>query len=58
MFRYCDRLIKAPILPATTLAEQCYGGMFYDCESLDDISIAYTGDFGDYYFDDLSSGGD
>ena len=34
MFAYCNRLEKAPDLPATTLALHCYYGMFYDCERL------------------------
>ena len=34
MFRGCTSLIKAPVLPATTLFDYCYNGMFYDCQSL------------------------
>ena len=34
MFYGCTNLIKAPELPATTLANYCYDGMFYGCTSL------------------------
>ena len=34
MFKDCKSLVKAPALPATTLADYCYYGMFYDCTSL------------------------
>ena len=34
MFRYCQSLITAPELPATTLANGCYFLMFCECESL------------------------
>lgn len=32
-------------LPATTLAQQCYEYMFYNCSSLSEISLGWTGDF-------------
>ena len=34
MFKGCTSLTKAPLLPATTLAEYCYAFMFYNCTSL------------------------
>ena len=34
LFDGCISLTKAPILPATTLAQNCYGGMFSHCTSL------------------------
>ena len=34
LFRDCASLTNAPELPATTLAERCYYGMFYKCTSL------------------------
>ena len=34
MFENCSRLIKAPQLPARTLAESCYEDMFKGCTSL------------------------
>jgi len=34
LFYNCDRLTKAPLLPATTLTETCYYGMFWGCTRL------------------------
>ena len=34
LFEYCDELVTAPKLPATTLATYCYRSMFEDCTSL------------------------
>ena len=34
MFHGCTSLTKAPVLPATTLAEYCYHSMFSQCTSL------------------------
>jgi len=34
LFSDCTTLTKAPVLPATTLAEGCYEGMFSGCASL------------------------
>ena len=34
MFYDCTSLTKAPALPATTLANECYYCMFYGCTSL------------------------
>lgn len=34
MFNGCKSLTHAPELPATTLANNCYSGMFYECTSL------------------------
>ena len=34
LFQHCTSLTKAPVLPATTLAEGCYFEMFDGCESL------------------------
>ena len=34
LFNECLNLTKAPELPATTLTEKCYYGMFYGCKSL------------------------
>jgi hypothetical protein len=34
MFHGCTSLTEAPELPATTLADYCYGGMFMGCTSL------------------------
>ena len=34
MFQSCTSLTKAPVLPATTLADSCYYDMFGSCQSL------------------------
>ena len=34
LFKSCRPLIKAPVLPATTLANHCYDSMFSGCQSL------------------------
>ena len=34
LFKECSVLTSAPELPATTLADECYVGMFYGCTSL------------------------
>lgn len=45
MFHGCRSLSAAPELPATTLAQGCYDSMFYNCTSIEEIKIAYTGNF-------------
>ena len=39
MFYNCSSLTKAPELPATTLAENCYGSMFQYCTALTQASF-------------------
>ena len=34
LFKGCSKLLSAPELPATTLAENCYFEMFYNCTAL------------------------
>ena len=34
LFERCTSLTKAPLLPATSLSDNCYANMFYYCESL------------------------
>ena len=34
MFDSCTALTAAPVLPATTLANNCYYDMFYGCSNL------------------------
>ena len=34
MFQGCTTLTTAPVLPATTLANNCYTGMFQGCKAL------------------------
>ena len=47
MFRGCYLLTKAPELPATTLADKCYGYMFQSCINLNYIKVGFT-NWGDY----------
>ena len=42
MFGGCTSLVKAPTLPATTLADSCYGDMFYGCTKLSYIKCLAT----------------
>jgi hypothetical protein len=42
MFYRCTNLRTAPELPATTLAKDCYVGMFYDCTNLNYIKCLAT----------------
>ena len=39
LFRRCTSLTKAPVLPATALANYCYMSMFYGCTSLVDAPV-------------------
>ena len=34
LFKDCTSLVKAPVLPVTTLSEDCYSNMFDGCQSL------------------------
>ena len=42
MFQRCTSLTTAPALPATTLTDSCYGGMFYYCSNLNYIKCLAT----------------
>ena len=42
MFTGCTGLTTAPVLPAATLADFCYYGMFYGCSSLNSITCLAT----------------
>ena len=42
MFYGCTSLTTAPELPATILADDCYGYMFYGCTSLNYIKMLAT----------------
>lgn len=44
MFLGCTALVKAPELPATTLAYGCYGGMFINCSKLSTVTMLATSD--------------
>ena len=38
-------ITKAPYIKATTLAVECFRGMFHNCTSLREIKLDYTGNF-------------
>jgi hypothetical protein len=42
MFSGCSSLTTAPELPATTLARECYRGIFENCVGLNSITVAFT----------------
>lgn len=45
MFCYCESLVTAPLLPATTLSYYCYSGMFEGCTALENVyCLAETDD--------------
>ena len=45
MFDYCESLVTAPLLPATSLEENCYSGMFEGCTALENVyCLAETDD--------------
>lgn len=39
LFYYCGVLTSAPELPATTLADDCYYNMFYNCKKLSTVTM-------------------
>ena len=50
MFRNCTSLTTSPRLPATTLSNSCYQGVFYGCTNLNSITLDYTDYFSTDYF--------
>ena len=44
MFYGCTALVKAPDLPATELAVNCYSGMFINCSKLSTVTMLATSD--------------
>ena len=44
MFWSCTNLASAPELPATVLAEACYGSMFLDCTKLSTVTMLAPSD--------------
>ena len=52
MFDGCTSLTKAPVLPATTLAQKCYFGMFSGCSSLNEVRCEISSS---YSSSDISS---
>ena len=62
MFYYHQKLVIPPVLPATTLAESCYEGMFNQCYNIKPLALPATvlanncyKDMFRYTFIDLSS---
>jgi len=50
LFDYCSRLIQAPALPATDLADYCYYKMFNYCSSLTQAPDLPATDLADYCY--------
>jgi hypothetical protein len=48
MFNNCPSLTTAPELPATTLANGCYSGMFRKCTKLNYIKMLATDIYANY----------
>ena len=45
MFNFCENLVTAPLLPATSIEENCYSGMFEACTALENVyCLAETDD--------------
>ena len=42
LFSYCEGLINAPVLPATTLTQGCYSYMFNECPKINYIKMLAT----------------
>ena len=42
MFKYCNNLKEAPVLPATTLVRSCYANMFTGCNNIEKIEVNFT----------------
>ena len=56
MFRNCTSLTAAPRLPATTLSNSCYQGLFYGCSHLNSITLDYIDSFSTEYFNEWVAG--
>ena len=56
LFEYCDELVTAPKLPATTLAKYCYYRMFADCTSLTTAPELPATNLVDYCYESMFSG--
>ena len=56
LFRNCTSLTKAPELPATTLAQSCYGSMFSGCQSLTKAPELPVTTLANYCYDYMFSG--
>ena len=42
MFNGCQKIVKAPELPAAELAYKCYEHIFMSCKSLNEIKVGFT----------------
>ena len=56
LFQYCNSLVSAPALPATTLAEGCYKGMFWGCSSLTQVPELPATTLASYCYNGMFSG--
>jgi hypothetical protein len=56
MFYGCESLTTAPELPAKTLAERCYDGMFKGCKKLSSVTCKATDLSADYCLDNWLNG--
>ncbi|MBQ7649700.1 MAG: hypothetical protein IJS15_02010 [Victivallales bacterium] len=50
LFRGCDSLLTAPLLPARTLRNRCYASMFHGCSSLLAMPILPSGSSSTYAY--------
>ena len=56
LFENCTSLTKAPVLPATILAESCYTYMFSGCQSLTKAPVLPATTLGNYCYGSMFSG--
>ena len=56
LFNECKVLTSAPELPATTLADNCYVGMFYGCTSLTSAPELKATTLADYCYNNMFGG--
>ena len=55
LFMECASLVKSPLLPATTLADSCYCGMFSGCISLTTCPVLPATTLADSCYEDMFS---
>lgn len=53
LFARCASLVKAPVLPATALANDCYNGMFSNCYSLTEAPELPATTLADHCYDGI-----
>ena len=56
MFGNCTSLTTAPALPATTVADYCYSGMFEYCSSLTTAPILYATTLAQFCYSGMFNG--